>query len=60
MSKILYVNYLNIYMPTRDDTESGQEKLLEALGDLDTILEPLRGEPVMVVGDYNVGKHHGP
>ena len=54
------INYINTYLPTRDDSAEGQEKLLEALGDLETILEPLRGEPILIAGDFNVGKHHGP
>ena len=54
------INYLNTYLPTRDDSAEGQEKLLEALADLEAILEPLRGEPILLAGDLNVGKHHGP
>ena len=54
------VNYLNLYLPTKDESQLGKEKLIEALADLDNILEPIAGEPIVMAGDLNVGKNHGP
>ena len=53
-------NYINIYFPTVDYSADGREKLEEALGDLDLILEPLRGEAVAVAGDFNLSDAHKP
>ena len=54
------INYVNAYLPTRDESELGRAKLTESLADLDAILEPLKGETIIIAGDLNVGKLHGP
>ena len=52
------VNYLNIYLPTNDPSEKGKQKLVESLSDLDVILKPLAGEPIAVIGDFNLSTEH--
>ena len=54
------VNYINLYLPSRDESSLGRAKLLESLADLDNILDPIKGEPIVMAGDLNVGKNHGP
>ena len=54
------VNYVNTYLPTVDTTVEGREKLEAALGDLDEKLNPLKSEPVILVGDMNLSSTHNP
>ena len=54
------VNYFNVYMPTRDTKVEGREKLEQALSDLNDVLAPLKGEPVAVIGDFNLSDKHDP
>ena len=43
-----------------DTTVEGREKLEAALGDLDEKLNPLKSEPVILVGDMNLSSTHNP
>ena len=52
------VNYVNVYFPTNDQSDKGKQKLVESLSDLDVILKPLAGEPIVVVGDFNLSSEH--
>lgn len=54
------INIINVYLPTLDTTQEGKQKLMGALSDLDLILAPLKGEPVAVIGDFNLSISHYP
>ena len=58
--RLARANYINAYMPTRDTKVEGREKLEQALSDLSDVLAPLKGEPVAIIGDFNLSEKHDP
>ena len=54
------INYINVYLPTVNTRVEGRERWEAALGDLSVMLEPLRGEPIAIAGDFNYSSSHKP